>query len=122
MTVQTGIDMIEVARIAKSIQSEGFLRRVYAPSEHELLIARKMSAQTAAANFAAKEAFSKALGTGVRGFSLSEVAVLRDELGKPYFELSGNALELVEKNQYTLSVSLTHTKDYASAVVVCYRE
>lgn len=122
MTIQTGIDLIEVARIHHSIQSPGFLRRVFSPEEQALLAQRGMSAQTAAANFAAKEAFAKALGTGVRGFSLCEVSLLRDDLGKPYFKLSGNALQIVTRAQYTLSVSVTHTKDYASAVVVCYKE
>lgn len=121
MTIQTGIDLIEVVRIQHSIQSPGFLRRVFSPEEQTLLMQRGMSAQTAAANFAAKEAFAKALGTGVRGFSLCEVSLLRDDLGKPYFNLSGNALQIVTREQYTLSVSVTHTKEYASAVVVCYK-
>lgn len=50
-----------------------------------------MNPETIAANFAAKEAFAKALGTGVRGFSLNEVSVLRGELGAPYIKLAGNA-------------------------------
>lgn len=120
MTILTGIDLVEVERVRKCIGSERFLRRVYSEAERELFASRGMNPQTAAANFAAKEAFSKALGTGVRGFSLNEVSLLRDGLGKPYFELTGRALSIVEQNNYTLSVSVTHTREYASAVVVCY--
>ncbi|WP_312642285.1 holo-ACP synthase [Hydrogenoanaerobacterium sp.] len=120
MMIQTGIDLIEVARIAKSMQRERFMQHVFSPEEQVMFEKRGNSPQTVAANFAAKEAFAKALGTGVRGFALNEISLLRDELGKPYFQLSGNALEIVQENRYTLSVSVTHTKDYASAVVVCY--
>ena len=124
----TGIDLVEISRIAKSIENPRFLERVYSPEELELLRSRAKdgialhlspsAVNTAAANFCAKEAFSKALGTGVRGFALCEVSVLRDELGRPYFSLTGNAKKLVEEMGLTLSVSLSHAKDYATAVVM----
>ena len=61
-------------------------------------------------------AFSKALGTGVRGFSLREVSVLRDKLGAPFLSLSKKAAQLAQG--YEISLSLTHTTHYASAVVI----
>ena len=79
-----------------------------------------MRPETMAANFAAKEAFAKALGTGVRGFALGEVAVLRDSLGAPYFALSGRAKELAEGRGPAFSVSLTHTDELAAAFVVAW--
>ena len=115
MTV--GIDMIEVSRIAKSIQSQRFLQRVYSPDEIELIKSKKI-AQTAAGRFCVKEAFSKALGTGVRDFELYEVSTLNDELGKPYITVSGNAKKLLDGRK--TSVSITHTAEYASAVVIIY--
>lgn len=70
-----------------------------------------------ASRFAAKEAFSKALGTGIRGFDLTEVSVECDDLGAPYFVFSGNALALVGEDSFLLSIS--HEGDMALAVVVC---
>lgn len=116
----TGIDLLEIGRMRKSMQSAHFLERVFSPQERELLAARGMSAQTAAANFCAKEAFAKSLGTGVRGFALCEAALLRDALGKPYFVFSGAAKRLVESRALRFSVSVTHTREYAAAFVVCY--
>ena len=63
---------------------------------------------------------AKALGTGVEGFALNEVSCLRDELGCPYLELTGNALLATENRGLTFAVSLSHIKDIASAVVIAY--
>ena len=120
MELQTGIDLVEVGRIQKSLRNSRFLQRIFSREERALFVQRGGNPQTIAANFAAKEAFAKALGTGVRGFALDEVALLRDQLGKPYFQLSGRALALVKEHQWTWAVSVTHTRAYASAVVVCY--
>lgn len=81
-----------------------------------------MAPATIAANFAAKEAFSKALGTGVRGFSLAEVSVLRDHLGAPYFAFSGEAEKQVRERGLQFSVSLTHTDELAAAFVVAWQQ
>ena len=75
-----------------------------------------------AACFAAKEAFAKALGTGVRGFSLNEVSVAHDEWGAPFLRLSGSALAIAEEKNLSFSLSLTHTDGMAGAVVVAYEE
>ena len=60
---------------------------------------------------AAKEAFSKALGTGVRGFTLRDVELLRDELGKPYYVFSGKAVDIVEDKKLLAHVSVTDEGD-----------
>lgn len=122
MRLETGIDMIEISRIANSIKREGFVPRVFSKEEQELFAARGWNVQTVAANFAAKEAFAKALGTGFRGFLLNEVSLLRDEQGKPYYSFSGAALAIVKQNNFTFAVSVTHTKEYAAAVAVCCAE
>lgn len=109
-----GTDIIEVARIEKSIASERFLKEVYTEKEIELI--KEKGAETAAVNFAAKEAFSKALGTGVRGFRLSEVEILRDSLGKPYINLYGAAARIAGNTE--IEVSLSHTKEYAVSFVI----
>ncbi len=117
MQLTSGIDLVEIKRIQQSLQHPRFLTRVFSDAERELFREKGFSVQTIAANFCAKEAFSKALGTGIRGFSLAEISVLRNGLGAPYFLLSGKARELVEQRKITLSVSLTHTEEYAAAVV-----
>ena len=112
----TGFDLIEIDRIANSMKNPRFLTRVFSDEELALFESRKFAVQTIAANFAAKEAFSKALGTGLRGYALREVSVLRNELGAPYFSLSGNAKKLCEGIE--LSLSLSHTDTLAAAFVV----
>lgn len=113
-----GLDMIEIARIQKCMGSSRFMERVFSPAERELFASRGYAPQTVAANFCAKEAFSKALGTGIRGFSLTEVSLLRDELGKPFLVLEGRAERIAQERSLSFSVSVTHTREYASAVVI----
>lgn len=99
------------------MQNPRFETRVFGVSERVLLTGARRFAR-AAAHFAAKEAFAKALGTGVRGFSLSEVEVLRDELGAPCLQLSGQARAIAEQRGLDFSVSLSHEHGYAAAVVL----
>lgn len=114
----TGIDLIEVDRIKKSIQNPRFCEKVFGPAELAFLRERGFSAQSAAASFCAKEAFAKALGTGVRGFALCEVELLRGKLGQPLLQLSGAAGRIAQERGLTFTVSVTHTKMYAAAVVI----
>ncbi len=118
--MRLGIDTVEIYRIEASIKNKRFIERVYSAEEIAELEKRNFVPQSAAACFAAKEAFSKALGTGIRGFALNEVSLLHDELGAPYLSLSGRAAEISRKNGYEYSVSITHTDKYATAVVVAY--
>ena len=93
---------------------------MYAPAEQALLagLSGKRRAETAAANFAAKEAFLKAAGTGLGGFALSELALLRAENGAPYFELQGRAAAWATQRGLTVHVSLTHERGLANAIVL----
>ncbi len=118
MIISTGIDLVETERILASLKNPRFLTRVFNQAEIDMFKTKNFSINTIAANFAAKEAFSKAMGTGVVGFGLSEVALLRNELGKPYFKFYGKAKTIAQG--YSFSVSVTHTKCYASCVVVAY--
>ena len=81
-----GTDLCDVGRIEKSIARPAFLQHVYTPAEQELIAAHtgRKQAETAAANFAAKEAFLKACSTGLSGFSMAEIAALRQPSGAPY--------------------------------------
>lgn len=122
MRVETGIDLIEVERMEKSIASPRFWQRVFSSRERAELENRPNRAQAAAAVFAAKEACSKAMGTGFRGMHLTDIELLHDSLGKPELHLSGAAGEFARRSGLCFSVSLTHTRQYAAAVVVAYSE
>lgn len=115
-----GIDMVEIGRIKKCAESRHFVERVFSDEEQTLFASKKDPYESMAGNWAAKEAFSKALGTGVRGFALSEVSVLRNELGAPYLKLSGKAKDIAEKSGLRFSISITHTAEYAQAICIGY--
>ena len=115
--LSVGTDLVEVERIRASMKNPRFCSRVFGKAETAGLAKRGFSAESAAAAFCAKEAFSKAVGTGLWSFDLRDVQLLHDErTGKPELFLSGRALRLAGNSRF--SVSLTHTSRYASAVVV----
>ncbi|HHT57696.1 holo-ACP synthase [Herbinix luporum] len=116
MITGIGVDLIEIERVALACQKEGFLNRCFTEDEIKL-IDNKWS--KAAGNFAVKEAVAKMFGTGFRKISLKEIEVLRDELGRPYVNLYGNAAKLAHEQEITtIHVSITNTKEYANAFVV----
>ncbi len=118
-----GTDLIEVARIERSLERYGeqFLARVYTAGEIAYCHARKKSAaESFAARFAAKEAGAKALGTGIsRGVGWKEFEVTRRPGQAPQLVLHGRAAEIAAHLGIgRLSLSLTHTRGLAMAVVV----
>ncbi len=113
-----GIDLVEIEKIKNSMKNPRFCRRVLGAAEYSQLEMRGFPVQSVAASFSAKEAFSKAIGTGLRGFALAEVELLRGEDGKPSLNLSGRALKIAQEHNWEFSVSVTHTRNYAAAVVV----
>lgn len=115
-----GIDLVEIPRIESSLKRFNFLTRCFGEHEIEEYKSRGSKASYIAANFCAKEAFSKAIGTGIRGFDLREVELLRDSMGKPYIAFSGRAAEMVKRLGFEFEVSVSHTKHYAVAVVEAY--
>lgn len=120
MELANGVDAVEICRIAKSMERGGFVERFFSEEEREYFASRKMAPQTVAGHFAAKEAFSKAMGTGLLGFSLGEVSIRHDQRGKPELHLTGAAAALGEGWRFSLSI--THTQDTAIAFVTAYRE
>jgi len=117
-----GMDLCQISRIQKAIEKNpGFLERYYTPDERAYLADRgQTAAQSAAAMFAAKEAFLKALGTGLgSGVALSDIGVLHGSLGAPQYALTGPALEKLHALGATRAfLSLTHESDMAGAVAV----
>lgn len=119
MIIGIGTDLIEVVRVEKACENKRFLERNFTEKEQELFATDR---KKVADNFAVKESVAKAFGTGFRHFSLHEIEVLRDELGKPYVNLYGNALDLAKRLGIDqIHVSITNTKEYASAFVVAER-
>lgn len=113
-----GTDIIEIARIQRSLNDFGerFLKRVYTAREREWYGDR---VNELAARFAAKEATSKALGTGIVGIRWQEMEVLPNRRGKPVLILHGRAAERARTLGLTdFSVSLTHSRTDAMAFVV----
>ena len=123
MIAGIGTDLCAVERIAASLERPGFAARVFSEAERQLLdsLHGRRRTETAAANFAAKEAFLKAAGTGLGGFSLAEIGVLRAESGAPFFSLTGAAQRWMEETRLTAHVSLTHESGLAAAFVVLER-
>ena len=115
----TGIDLTEIDRIRRAARNPRFVTRVFSAEEQAYFAGQKDPAPSMAACFAAKEAFSKALGTGVRGFKLAEVSVVHDAFGAPRLRLSGAAAQPTGAGGISaLCLSLTHTGALAAAVVV----
>ena len=117
-----GTDIIEVARMERSLENnEALMRRIF--TEREQAYCNKGTVtryQCYAARFAAKEAFFKALGTGYRyGMAFHEIEVLNDELGKPVIHTHGKVKEFIEKQQVKhIHLSVSHVKEMANAMVV----
>lgn len=122
MNISNGVDIIKISRIKNSIENPRFLKRVFSESELEQFVTRGENPNFLAGCFAGKEAFAKALGTGVRGFSLKEVSVLRNSIGMPYYQLEGRAKDLVETQNLRLTVSISHEEDYAIAFATAYKD
>ena len=115
-----GTDMIEIERIRKAVrQNARFLLKNFTLKEQAYFAKRNNAYESMSGNFAAKEAVSKALGTGFREFGLIDVEILRDALGAPVVFLYGRAEEIArEKNITNIWVSISHCKAYATAYAI----
>ena len=122
-----GCDLCGIDRMEKSLNGAhgaAFAARVFGPEERAKLqlpwqqAPSKTLRQSAAANFAAKEAFLKAAGRGLGGFSLGEIQSLRLPSGAPYYLLCGNTAAWMEENGLTAHLAMTHEGDMAMAVCI----
>jgi len=119
-----GVDVIHVHRIKKWRKTPGLLERYFHSEELSAVLEKGNSADLSlAARFAAKEAFGKALGTGLRGIMLKDIMVKNKHNGQPEILVSGTALSALENcGAEKIHVSLTHEKDNAIAMVVLENE
>lgn len=114
-----GMDTIEVQRIAEAMKKSGFLERYFTHDEIQFFEQHKLNPQKVAGNFCVKEAVVKMFGTGFRSIRLEDIEVLRDEWGKPYVKLHNTALSIFSAMQLDcIHVTITNTKEYASAVAI----
>ena len=111
-----GCDLIEIERVKKACEKEAFFVRVYTENERRQADGR---ASVLAGTFAVKEAVAKVFGTGFREFMPKDIEVLRDELGKPYVVLHGNAKRVAEEKKIRkIEVSISNTAEHAMAFAV----
>lgn len=124
--ILSGIDIVEVKRIAKhvevALEADGFIRKCFTKEEIDYCMSKTgdSRSQSFAARYAAKEAAAKALGTGIcaKGIAFTDLETHKENTGAPTLELHGKALELSQQMKVTsISVSLSHEKDYAIANV-----
>ncbi len=117
-----GTDIVSVERIKKSLKNKDFITRVF--NEKEILKCKKVynSTNCYAKRFAAKEAFSKALGTGIsNGISFNEIVILNNKTGKPFINIIGKTKKILRKKfkgrKSKFSLSLSDERKYAVAFV-----
>lgn len=122
MILGIGIDTVEIARFQKFLDEDNqpLLKRLFSVAEQNHCHKKKQDASCLAARFAAKEAFVKAMGTGLRdGMCWTEIEVMNDQLGKPYLKISGCTQQLLSKRgATTVHLSLSHDGGHAVAFVV----
>ena len=117
-----GTDIVKVDRIKKSIRNKYFISRIFNENEIQKCKKLKKNYNCYAKRFAAKEAFSKALGTGIsNGINFNEIIVLNEKKGRPFIKLKKNTKKKVEKKfkrkKYKISLSLSDENNYAVAFV-----
>jgi len=121
-----GVDLVECKRIQHSLDRFGdrFLNRVFTQGEIEYSNSMKFPARHLAARFAAKEAVSKAFGTGIgKAMGWRDIDVRKKSSGEPYLVLSGQADELAQaRGMKSVLITLSHTDEHAMACVVIQGE
>jgi holo-[acyl-carrier protein] synthase len=115
-----GVDVVHVHRMERWRKTPGLLERFFHPEELTESLAKGKGADLSlAARFAAKEAFGKALGTGLMGIVLKDIMVKNRHNGQPEIRVFGSALEaLIKSGAGRVHISLTHERDNAIAMVV----
>ena len=116
----TGIDIVEIKRMEPWLSNTKLLERFFHSDEISYSLSMgKNAAGSLAARFAAKEAFGKALGTGIKNISINDIMVFNDENGKPEIKLFGSAKKkLEESGAQKIHISLSHERENAIAMII----
>lgn len=112
-----GIDIVEIERIENILKNKKrFLNKIFTNEEIKYFESKNFRAETIAGNFSAKEAISKAFGTGIKNFNFDDIEVLRDENGKPIVKTYNNLRQMcIDYNVLEIQVSISHSENYAVA-------
>ncbi len=112
--MKIGLDIVDIDRIKKLIIKNTFFNKIL--NDDEILLYKDARAETIAGIFATKEAFLKAIGTGIDAYGFKDISVLKNESGKPFLKLSNRVLE--EFDIISSDVSISHEKNIAASVVI----
>ena len=122
-TIGIGVDIVNNLRIKKSIKNKIFIQKIF--TKNEILLSKKIINKSSyfAKRFAAKEAFSKSLGTGFRsGLSFKDISIVNDKLGKPSFNITDKLNNLIKKKfkikKFNFLLSISDEKKYSLAFVI----
>jgi len=118
LIVGIGTDLVENQRLDKWLMKPKLLSKYFTERELKDVGSSSHPSASLAARFAAKEAFGKAMGTGLRGLSLRDIETRRDLMGKPHLYLTGSAQRLLEDRGARAHLSLSHEAAYSLAFVV----
>ena len=123
MIIGIGMDLCDISRMEKLLSDGRFLARFFSAEEQAYIQSKgKSAAQSMAGIYAAKEALTKALGTGITSGELADICVLHDEHGAPYYDLRGSYAEMAKARQINaLFLSITHEAGIAAAMCVAER-
>jgi holo-[acyl-carrier protein] synthase len=117
-----GSDIIDISRIKKALKSKNFQKRCFSKNEIKTAENKSNKISSYAKRFAAKEAFSKALGTGISGgISFKDISIQNNKKGKPDIELLGKTKKIVQKiieKKYKIFLTISDEQKYALAMVV----
>lgn len=121
--MKSGVDIIKNLRIKLLLDKydEKFLDRLFTSSEKEYIIYRNKDFKTISGMFAAKEAISKVVGTGIGKLSWKDIEVLHNESGKPYVNISNNLRIILNSlNLKEIEISISHEEEYSIAFAIGY--
>ncbi|MCR1877055.1 holo-ACP synthase [Paraclostridium bifermentans] len=112
-----GIDIVEIERIENILKNKKrFLNKIFTDEEIKYFESKHFRSETIAGNFSAKEAISKAFGTGIKNFNFDDIEVLRDKNGKPIVKTYNNLRQMcIDYNVLEIQVSISHSENYAVA-------
>jgi len=112
-----GIDIVEIERIENILKNKKrFLNKIFTDEEIKYFESKNFRSETIAGNFSAKEAISKAFGTGIKNFNFDDIEVLRDKNGKPIVKTYNNLRQMcIDYNVLEIQVSISHSENYAVA-------
>jgi len=119
MILGTGVDLIEIGRIERVFDTEKKKMRIF--TDKEIALASPANYARLSGYYAAKEAFSKALGTGIKGIAFKDIEVLKDSAGKPYInkeKILIHVQKLFTVEDFTVHLTISHDRDKAIAMVI----